>query len=474
MGYTHYDRLSALDAAFLEVEGHVTHMHVGTVSIFEAGRLRTPDGALDIERIRDAAFPILRSSPRLRQRLAYVPLLGHPVWVDDPSFNLNYHLRHTALPEPGDERLLKRLAGRIFSQQLDRGKPLWEMWFVESLEGDRFAVISKFHHAMLDGISGVDLLSALAGEEPEPPAESERRWLPRPAPQGTQLLADELARRASAPWKLLRGTARALSRPREALELARDAAEAMGETAARSLFPASPTPLNPDIGPHRRFDWTRIELDAANEVKNRLGGTVNDVVLATASGALRRFLRGHGLRVADLDFRAMITVNVGGEDEQGELGNRVPFRVVRLPLAESNPRRRLARVTETTRALEASKETLGDELLETIADCTAPKLVAAYARFGGLSRTYNTVIANVPGPASSMRLLGARLLEIYPEVPLYTSQALSVAFFRYERHLFWGFNSDWDAMPDLHDLVDAVHAEFESLTKAAAKASRRS
>ena len=474
MAYTHYDRLSALDAAFLEVEDAATHMHVGAVALFELGRLRTPDGGLDFERVLAAAGPILRSSPRFRQRLARVPLLDHPVWVDDERFNLNYHLRHTALPEPGDERLLKRLAGRIFSQQLDRGKPLWELWFVEGLEGDRFAVISKIHHCMLDGIAGVDLIAALRGDEPPPGDEGGGRWLPRPRPGGAQLLADELARRASAPWRALGGAARSLARPGAALRSLRDAAEAVGEAAGQALTGGSPTPFNVDIGPHRRFDWTRIELAATKEVKNRLGGTVNDVVLATVAGALRRVLRGRGVRVKHLDFRALIPVNVRAEDEHGQLGNRVSFMVARLPLDESDPRRRLARVIETTRALKASKQTLGAELLESVADWTATSLFARYARLGALSRAYNMVVTNVPGLPSSAVLLGARMLEIYPLVPLYSNQAAGIAIFSYDGALFWGFNSDWDALPDLHDLVEAVHAEFELLAKAAAAAASRS
>jgi WS/DGAT/MGAT family acyltransferase len=207
--YTHYDRLSALDAAFLDIEDASAHMHIGSVGIFETGPLKRPEGGIDIAAIRDAAGAALRRNPRFRQRLSRVPLLRQPIWVDDEKFNLDYHLRHTCLPAPGDLRQLKRLAGRILSQQLDRGKPLWEMWFVEGLEADRFAVISKIHHCIADGISGVDLLGAFMGRDPEHRAQTASRWIPRAAPGPARLVADELSRRARLPLSLASAGARA-------------------------------------------------------------------------------------------------------------------------------------------------------------------------------------------------------------------------------------------------------------------------
>jgi WS/DGAT/MGAT family acyltransferase len=225
MSYFHYDRLSALDASFLDMEDPNSHMHIGSLAIFDAGPLQTEDGGLDFERIFEFVDVALRRNARFRQKVARVPLLGHPVWVDDETFNLSYHLRHSCLPTPGSLRLLKRLAGRIMSQQLDRGKPLWEMWIVEGIEGNRFAVILKVHHCMADGVSGFDLLSAFMGPDASyrpPPA---GHWVPRPAPAGRQMLTGELVHRARAPLALLGAGLRALSEASAPVETAREVAQ---------------------------------------------------------------------------------------------------------------------------------------------------------------------------------------------------------------------------------------------------------
>jgi WS/DGAT/MGAT family acyltransferase len=447
-------------------------MHVGAIALFDAKPLSRPDGGLDFERIRRLAGPSLARSGRFRQRLDRVPILGHPVWVDDERFNLDYHLRHTALPEPGDERQLKRLMGRIMSQKLERHRPLWEMWFVEGVAGDRFAVITKAHHCMIDGISGVDLLGLLMGPdadtgelEAQADASGPHRWLPRPAPGALRLLAGEAWRRATLPVGALRAGREALADPGRAAAALRDTLESLAEALGAGLTGGSRTPLNPDIGPHRRFDWLRVDLDAAKEVKNRLGGTVNDVVLAAASGGLRSFLAGRGVDVDALDFRAQIPVNIRSDAQRGRLGNRITMLFARLPVAEPDPLRRYERVVETTRALKASAMGRGTELLERISDWTAKEVLAGLALLTARALAYNVVVTNVPGPQFPVYLLGARMLEVYPLVPLFTGQGLGIALFSYEGSLCWGFNADWDALPDLHDLVLAVEAELETLRK---------
>jgi diacylglycerol O-acyltransferase len=474
MTYSHYDRLSALDATFLEIEDASVHMHVGAVGIFDARPLRDPSGNLDFERIKASAEATLRKAPRFRQRLAHVPLIGHPVWVDDATFNLSYHLRHTSLPKPGGERLLKRLAGRIMSQQLDRGKPLWEMWFVEGLAEDKLAVITKIHHSVIDGLSGIDLMGVLMRPRPDPAIEHAGPWVPSPAPSGGRLLVDELRHRAAAPFGVLRAGYNVLTAPQRTLQSARDVLEGLGEALATGMRSGSPTPLNGAIGPHRRFDWTRLDLAAVKDVKSRLGGTVNDVVLATVAGAMRRYLRGRGLRVEGLDFRTLVPVSVRTEAEHGALGNRVSFLVARLPLEERDPRARLARMSEITRRLKGSKQVLGAEVLEEISDSMMTSLFARYARLGAASGAYNMVVTNVPGPQFPVYLLGAEMLASYPLVPLFSNQALGIALFSYDGGLFWGFNADWDAVPDLHDVVEAVEHEFDALANAATTSLRAS
>jgi len=468
MSYAYSDRLSALDATFLAIETANVHMHVGAVQIFDGGPLRTPEGGLDVARIRALSEPALRRSARFRQRLARIPGFGHPVWVDDPAFNLDYHMRHTSLPEPGDLRQLKRLAGRIFSQKLDPERPLWEMWLVEGLDDGRFAVITKIHHCMIDGVSGVDLLSGFMQRSPDEAIEQPTgRWLARPAPTPATLLARELARRAALPWRALGAGAQALRAPRRALAATRDGLAAVAEALGRGLGTASPTPLNTAIGPHRRFDWTRLDLDAVKSVKKHLGGTLNDVVLAVVSGALGSFLERRGVATAGLDFRAMLPVDVRTAAQHGKLGNRVAFLMAALPLGEKDPARRLARVIETTRELKASRTVKGGELLEQLSDWTTGALFALLSQLTARTRSYNVVVTNVPGPPFPVFMAGARMQEIYPLVPLFENQALGIALFSYDGGFFWGFQADWDALPDLHELVDLVQQEFAGLRKLA-------
>jgi diacylglycerol O-acyltransferase / wax synthase len=471
MAHSHYERLSALDATFLEVEDANAHMHVGAVSLFDAAPLMRADGAIDIDRIRRLVEVAVHHFPRYRQRLATIPLFGHPAWVDDATFNLTYHVRHVSLPKPGEERLLKRLAGRIMSQQLDRGKPLWELWVVEGVEGDRIALITKAHHCMIDGVGSVELTGAFMRATPdlqrameEPP-----RWVARPAPTPFELLLGELQRRAAEPLAALDAARRVLSDPGGSLRGVRDAVVGLGEAIGAGMRPASPTPLNLDIGPHRRFDWLEMDLNAVKEIKTRLGGTVNDVVLGIVSGALARFLHGRGQPVEHLDFRAMIPVNVRTETTRESLGNQVSMMVARLPLEERDPRRRLQRVIEATGTLKRSKQALGVQTLEEISDWTLTTLFAAFARLSTLSRPYNIVVTNVPGPQFATYFLGAETRAVYPLVPLNRNQALGIALFSYNAKLFWGFNSDWDVVPDLHDLVEATRREFELLRDAAAQ-----
>jgi diacylglycerol O-acyltransferase / wax synthase len=468
MSYHHHERLTALDAMFLELESASVHMHVGSVGLFDAKPLRTRHGGIDFERIKAMSGASLAMYPRFRQKLATIPLFGRPAWVDDTRFNLDYHLRHTSLPVPGDVRRLKRLAGRIMSQKLDRSRPLWEMWFVDGVEEDRFAVITKVHHCMIDGMSGVDLMASMMRLDDDPAVADAKPWVPRPPSTPAEMLRAELMRRASLPVAMLRGAGAALARPRQVLGSLGESAAGIVEAIGTGLAPASTTPLNPDIGPHRRFDWARFDLADVKAIKKRLGGTINDVVLACVTGAVRSFLHQRGIHVRDLDFRSMLPVSIRTGAERGTLGNRVSFLVARLPLAEKDPRRRLERVVAATQEIKGSRQVVGAEALEEISDWTHGGLFVQYARLAARTLAYNLVVTNVPGPQFPVYLLGARMLETYPLVPLFENQALGIALFSYDGGLFWGFNSDWDAMPDLHDFVRDVEDEFALLRKAAA------
>jgi WS/DGAT/MGAT family acyltransferase len=446
-------------------------MHVGAVAIFEAGPLARPEGGIDIERIHGLVEALL--VPRYRQRIARIPVTGHPVWVDDPRFNLHYHLRHVSLPAPGDERLLKRLAGHVMSLPLDRSKPLWELWVVEGLEGDRFAIITKTHHCMIDGVGSADLMVATMRTQPTGSRPKAKRWRARPAPSGRELLLGELRRGVGGGLAALGAAGRAVTRPLDTLRSVGDALRGVGQAFGASLHQASPTPLNLPIGPHRRFDWLRFDLAEVKRVKNRLGGTVNDVVLATVAGALRRFLKARGENVTELDFRAMLPVNIRTQDQTGAFGNRVTMMAAELPVAERDPRRRLRRVIETTRELKASRQARGVELLEEVSELGLTTLFAQFARLTAFTRPFNVIVTNVPGPQFRTWLLEAPLVAAYPLVPLYRNQALGIALFSYDGGLFWGLNADWDALPDLHELVDALAAEFDALRAAATEVEQR-
>ncbi|MFN8546017.1 MAG: wax ester/triacylglycerol synthase family O-acyltransferase [Candidatus Binatia bacterium] len=463
----HYERLSALDASFLEIEDENSHMHVAATLLLDAAPLLLPHGGLDVERVRAYVESRLHLMPRYRQRLAWIPLERHPVWVDDARFNLFYHVRHAALPRPGEERQLKRLCGRILSQKLDVTKPLWEIWVVEGLADNRFALIIKAHHSMVDGVSGMDLLTILLAPTPERRFEPAPPWHPRPAASMAELVGGELWRRGTAPIRLAQAAGGALARPWQAIASARDVVEGLVEAVATAREPASETPLNPSIGPHRRFDWLRLGVDDVKAVKSRWGGTLNDVVLATVAGGVRRFLIKRGVRTDGLDFRALVPVSVRSAAERGRLGNRVAQMLASLPIAERDPLRRYRAVVETTGQLKRSHVVEGTELIEEVSNWTATALLTEIMRLSVQRRVYNVIVTNVPGPAIPLYFLGAPVLAAYPMVPLFGNQAVGVALFSYAGGLFWGINADWDAMPDLHDLVWALRDEFADLQQRA-------
>lgn len=459
-----YTPLTALDRSFLSAESDVAPMHIAATQIFQAAPLKGKNGGLDIERIRAYVESRLHRIPRYRQRLAWTPLEGKPIWVDDDRFNLHYHVRHTRLPRPGSERVLKRVAGRILSQQLDRGKPLWEMWVIEGLENDRFAIITKTHHCMIDGLSGVDLLAVLLTEHPTSEIEPPPVWRPRPAPGTLDLVRESVWRRGAG----VLGTAQNL------WDLAWDqngARDAFGERLGATMrmlgggaSRASSTPLNEPIGPHRRVDWLPMDLGAVRVVSKHLGASVNDVVLAVVSGAVRRFLERHRhVRVDGLEFRVMTPVSMRSADQRGTLGNQVSAWVVPLPLDERDPRRTVERIRETTEELKRSRSALGAEVLTRVSEWTGPTLLSLGTRLMSWARPFNLVVTNVPGPRVRLYLLGAPMLEAHPMVPLLGNLSLGIALFSYGSRLSWGLSADWDRVPDLHEFVNALRDSFHEL-----------
>lgn len=461
---TNPDRLSGLDASFLHLErGGRAPMHVAEVLVFEGA---APGYVELVEHI----VSRLDLVPRYRQRLAEVPLgQGRPVWVDDPHFNVRYHVRHAGLPHPGDDAALKRLAGRLFSQPLDRDKPLWELYLVEGLSGDRFALIGKTHHALVDGVSGVDITTVLFDASPEPaePPGPATPWVPRPAPTSAQLLAEALLERTTVPGEIARGVRAALRAPRRAAKVAFERLTEVGAFASIGLEPAPASPYNVPIGPHRRYEWVDADLATFKAIKDTLGGTVNDVVLTVVAGALGRHMRANGHRTQGLELRALVPVSVRGGDEAGALGNRVAAVWAPLPVGETDPVAVFDRVHEAMAHVKANHEAVGAQTLTELTNFAPPTIMSQAARLQARQRFFNVVVTNVPGPQFPLYLLGRRLVGLYPVVPLAERLAVGIAVMSYDGRLGFGLLGDLDALPDLSDLAAMLEASIDDLARAA-------
>jgi diacylglycerol O-acyltransferase / wax synthase len=416
------------------------HMHVASTSIFEGP-------APSHGEFRDHISSRLHLVPRFRQKLRFVPFgQGRPVWVDDPHLNLNYHVRQTALPAPGSEEQLRNLAARIFSQQLDRSKPLWELWLVEGLDGDRFAIIGKSHHALVDGISGVDITTVLFDTEKEPanPPALPPKWAPRPEPTDLKLLADALHERATSPREFARGVRAVLRGPRQVMRGLGHTSKVIG-----AGMSAPSTPFNVAIGPHRRVAFVRTDLGALKQVKNEHGGTVNDVVLSVVTGAIGNYLRVSGHDTEGLEMRAMVPVSVRAEEERGALGNRLSAMMAPLPIWCEDPVQRLHLITEIMGDLKGSGQAVGAEILTRIVDFAPTTIASQAARLQPAQRFFNLVVTNVPGPQFPLYVLGRQMEAIFPMVPLARRQALCVGIMSYNGQVNFGLVGDYDAMADL-------------------------
>lgn len=460
-----YEKLSAQDASFLVFEGPATHMHIGGTTLFDLGPLRAPDGGVDIERIRRYVGVRLHALPRYRQKLHFVPLTDAPVWVDDPHLNLDYHVRHACLPRPGDVAQLKALAARVMSQKLDRSKPLWELWIVEGLSEDRFAMILKTHHSVVDGVSGVDLVGTLLRPDDDPSIPSSPPWRPRRAPSPAELLRAEWARVARTPAEFGALLQRAWAAPEALRDRVQRTITASLSTLSAGLRIPAATPMNREVGPYRRFDWTSFDLAEVKAVKNALGGSVNDVVLAVVAGAVRRFLEHRRCPAEAMDYRVVVPVSVHAEGAQAHGGNRVSAWMLSLPIDVDDPRERFNRVRVTTEALKRSRQADGIEFFTRIAEYAAP-IMTLGVRLAARLEPYNLIVTNVPGPQQPLYLLGSRMLAGYPQVPLFERQGLAVALLSYAGELHWGVNADWDLVPDIGRFTQAIEESFSELRAA--------
>lgn len=456
------DRLTAIDAQFLSNENENSHMHIGAVMIF-AGEPPTYD------ELKAHVESRLHLVPRYRQKLVHPPFgTGRPLWADDPTFNLNYHMRHTALPAPGGDAELIPLAARVFSQALDRSKPLWEMFLVEELADDRFALIIKSHHAMIDGVSGVDIATVLFDLSPDTePVVPDEEWQPDPEPSALSLLKQTAEDLTTTPLRLGGKALEAARHPGTLADRVGDGAEGLAEVARAFTDGAPSSPLNVEIGPHRRIAWTSAPLERFRHVKNVFGTTVNDVVLAISAGAIRRWLIDRGVETDGLELRAMVPVSVRTDDEHGQMGNKLTTMRAPLPVYEPDPVARLEIVSAAMDGLKQSKQALGAEVIARLNDFAPPTLLAQAARLTFSTRLFNLLVTNVPGPQIPLYVLGRKLLQPIPIAFLAKNHALAIGVMSYNGEVNVGLIGDFDSMADIGTIAEGLDLSLDELTAAA-------
>jgi WS/DGAT/MGAT family acyltransferase len=455
------DRLSPLDVSFLYLESETTPMHVGGVCVLEP-----PPEGFDYDRLVRIITDRIALVPRFRQKVRWVPGgLGNPVWVDDADFDITYHVRRSALPKPGTEEQLKELTARVQSRRLDRSRPLWEIYLVEGLADGRNAIITKTHHAMVDGISALDIGAVILDLTREPRETPHSDWDPEPEPSGVKLLNDAVAELVRRPANVVTAARTNLADVRRVAGRAAGVATGLAAAARSTARSAPDSPLNAVIGAQRRFAMARTDLDDYKHVRKEHGGTVNDVVLATVTGALRTWLLTRGESVNDKSIRAMVPVSVRTEDEQGSLGNRVSSYFVDLPVGEPSPVVRLHQVSYAMSGHKESGQSVGAEALVALSGFVAPTLHALGARVAaGLSRRlFNVVVTNVPGPQIPLYAAGAEMQEVFPVVPLAKGQAVSIGLTSYNGGVYYGLNADRDAMPDADVLAQCIEEALAEL-----------
>jgi WS/DGAT/MGAT family acyltransferase len=463
------DRLSALDVSFLYLETPSTPMHVGGLATFRAPPAGADGAGFDYEALLALVGHRISLVPRYRQKVKWVPgHLANPVWVDDEDFDLSYHVRRSALPRPGSDDQLREFAGRIQSRLLDRTRPLWEIYLVEGLREDRFAIVTKTHHAMVDGISAIDIGTLILDVSPSPREVPEDGWVPAPEPSAVRLVADAVGDNLRRPTQVLETMRSGVTDLRATTTRALGGAGALLHAARHSLRPAPPSPLNAPIGEQRRFGMAATDLDDYKRVRKAHGGTVNDVVLAAVTGALRIWLLTRGESVGPHTVvRAMVPVSIRTEHEAGRLGNRISAYFVDLPVGEPSPVVRLHRVSYAMKAHKESGQSVGAEALVALSGFAPPTIHSRAARLvSGLSRRlFNVVVTNVPGPQFPLYAAGAAMLECYPVVPLARDQAVTVGLTSYNGGVYFGLNADRDAMPDVDVLAQCIEESLAELVE---------
>ncbi len=459
---TNYERLSAQDAGFLYAEAPATHMHVGSLLFFENAGLSEDELNRHIE-------SRLHLVPRFRKKLAWVPVhQGRPVWVDDPHFDIRFHIRYTGLPRPGGEKEALRLMGRVMSRPLDRQRPLWELWVFE-LPDNRLGIIQKTHHCLIDGLSGVDLGTVLLDlVKFPPPSDPPPEWMPEPEPTRERLLVDALVERYTKPAEIYQSWKAAVKPQSDLLKRALDVGQGVFSFSRAAFEKAPVTSLSKQIGPHRRFDVVRMKLDPVKRIKNRFGSTVNDVVLSLVTGGVRKLLLSRGENVDGLLLKALVPVSVRDSSKRMTYGNQVSMMNADLPVGEPDPRRRVEFVRDRMAGVKESKQAVGADFWVKLSEYAPPTILALAGRAAvSLQRMVNLIVTNVPGPQFPLYLKGGRMLEAFPCVPIASTASLGVAILSYDGQLDFGLNGDWDIVPDLDVFARGIEEALVELEKAA-------
>jgi WS/DGAT/MGAT family acyltransferase len=460
-------KLSPLDASFLYLETPGTHMHIGGVAVFEKGPLGS--GARLYRALVRAIEPRLDLMPRYRQKLAFVPLsLDVPVWVEDDDFDISRHVTRAALPKPGGDQELADFVARVFGRQLDRRRPLWELYIVEGLRDGRWALLTKTHHAMVDGISNLELATILLDVDPD------ARALPDPelrertagtAPTSLSLLVDSLRQRVSRPVRMVSAARAVAERPRRLAAALRDTAEGLVQ-----MVPAMRAPrgvLNGKTGPSRVYTFSRFPLSDFRAIKSHLGGTINDVVLAAVTGGVRRFMMARGVDLGDESITALCPVSIRDDTEKTALGNRLAMLLVKLPITEPDAAQRLDTVRTTVDRLKARKQAVGADFLLSLAGFAPATLHAMVSRASLRQIGFNLVVTNVPGPQFPLYCQGSKLVEAFPVAFLYAGQYVAIAIFSYNGQLNFGYLADAKGMDDVDILAAGVEESVRELVAAA-------
>jgi diacylglycerol O-acyltransferase / wax synthase len=462
------DRMSALDAGFFYAESENTPMHVGSVAVFE-GPAPTYG---DVVRLILGKLPKV---PRYRQRVRPVPMqLGRPLWVDDPHFQILYHVRHTAVPRPGSDEQLRNLAGRVLGQRLDMAKPLWELWLVEGLAEDRWALISKVHHCMVDGVAGTDLMQLMFDLDPDATHEPVKDWTPRRTPSGLEVMAGSVSDSVTNPLQQLASTP-GIGSPVRAVKGLASSGKTLAQTVpslAKQVITPTARSLNGPIGPHRRWAWTEGKFEEFKAVRTAFGGTVNDVVLTAITGGFRDLLKGRGeLSSEKLVVRSMVPVSVRRENQKGSLNNQVSAVFVDLPVGLADPLDRLASIRRQMDEYKKTMSAVDANSIIAMGDFVAPTLLSMGVRAGLQAGQMwcQAVTTNVPGPRVPLYVLGKRMHSATAYVPIAGGIRCSIGIFSYLNTMTFGINADFDGYPDVDVLSGGIRRGIEQLLALATK-----